>query len=596
MGQGAPRVTPSVQNLTSYVPSLGGIAVAIVGAFKKGPVGQWGLVSKDTDFLHQYSPDDTVAVGFDLAYYSALAALTGTNQLYVVRAVNGALGAGLMLTTNGAILLPYSIPIGYADPMYNLYDFGASATVRGNLAVYVAGAKIIPAVANGFYYNCTVAGTSGASPPTYPVTIGATVVDGSVTWTCEGTATGGSIGDVDLCLIFSANGGTWGNNITIQVANYATQPKIVKVPGAFSITVYKSGVLVEGPFICSTNPQALDGYGNNIFAETVLEGSAYIRAKVNTTLTAGTQPNQLVTAQALTGGSDGAAVGDTQLIAALSALNNSNDAKFSILIDGGWATPAFATAIDALCIARGDCRGILSTRYTDEISATYVTALLTYRDSTLNINDYNVALYSPHLKIQDRYNNRQIFVAPDGYMASVISQTAALFDIWVAPAGTSPQDMLPVIDVATRFTPGDMNSLYDDGINPIRFKRGSGISPWGQKTLLSQPSALDRQNVSLLLVAVIPPIVAALETFLFKANNTNTQTQVSAMITRFMKNVKARFGVYDFGVICNASNNTPQVVATKTLIASLYMSPTIDDEYINFNVVLLNPGVQISVG
>jgi hypothetical protein len=50
---------------------------------------------------------------------------------------------------------------------------------------YLVGDVIRPAItSNGFLYQCTVAGTSGSSAPTWPTTIGNTVGDGSVTWKC----------------------------------------------------------------------------------------------------------------------------------------------------------------------------------------------------------------------------------------------------------------------------------------------------------------------------------------------------------------------------------------------------------------------------
>ena len=46
--------------------------------------------------------------------------------------------------------------------------------------------RAVPTVKNGFFYEVTTAGTSGGTEPTWPTTIGGTVADGTVTWTCAG--------------------------------------------------------------------------------------------------------------------------------------------------------------------------------------------------------------------------------------------------------------------------------------------------------------------------------------------------------------------------------------------------------------------------
>jgi len=52
---------------------------------------------------------------------------------------------------------------------------------------YAVGNRVIPTVVNGYYYEVTAdAGSSSTPEPTWPIVIGATVVDGGITWTCSG--------------------------------------------------------------------------------------------------------------------------------------------------------------------------------------------------------------------------------------------------------------------------------------------------------------------------------------------------------------------------------------------------------------------------
>jgi hypothetical protein len=53
---------------------------------------------------------------------------------------------------------------------------------------YALNAVVAPTTPNGFNYVCTVAGTSAATQPVWPVTLGATATDGTVTWACVAPA------------------------------------------------------------------------------------------------------------------------------------------------------------------------------------------------------------------------------------------------------------------------------------------------------------------------------------------------------------------------------------------------------------------------
>ena len=399
----------------------------------------------------------------------------------------------------------------------------------------------------------------------------------------------------DLFLITGANQGSWANDIEIKLFTYANSPDVVKEPDAFQIQVYKqsTGETLE-VFTCSRDVNAKDGYGKNIYIEDVLLGSSYIRAIDNTSLVSTETIKEQTTFLTLTGALDGLSVTDTNMISALNTLNNKAEIPLTVIMDGGWATVAYQQAIDSLCQSRKDCVGILSTPYYTEDSSNYMTDIVTYRKTTLNLNSSYSALYSPHVKIRDRFNDRDIFVAPDGYAAAAISDTSSNYEIWFAPAGFK-RGMINVLDTKRRFTEGELDLLYDSGINPIKFSVGKGIAIWGQKTLSARPSALDRLNVRLLLITIEPALAAFLEDYLFEFNDDFTRLLIRTGMESYMDNIKSRKGVYDYKVVCDETNNTPADIDNNIMNVWLFVQPTKTAEFITLSVVITRTGFDLNL-
>lgn len=154
---------------------------------------------------------------------------------------------------------------------------------------------------------------------------------------------------------------------------------------------------------------------------------------------------------------------------------------------------------------------------------------------------------------------------------------------------------MQVLDCRRRFTSGEMDYLYDNGINPIRFAPGRGILIWGQKTLSARPSALDRLNVRLLLIVIEPAIAYALEDFMFEINDAGTRSIVTAMIQSYMNDIKGRRGVYDFRVVCDDTNNTPEDIDNYRMNVWLFVQPTKAVEEIPFKTIITRTGMSFEL-
>ena len=399
----------------------------------------------------------------------------------------------------------------------------------------------------------------------------------------------------EFILFYSTNPGLWGNQIGYKLITYQTNPDKVKEPGAFIVEVYKSSNLstpVE-TFTCSRNESHIDGYGRNIYVETVLEQSLYLRARDNVAFANTIYPKDQASVLLLGGGDDGSAVTDSHLITAIDSLSSKDSYPLTVLMDGGNASPAYQLELDTIASTRMDCVAILTVPYVDEASATYMTDIVDYRKTSLNLNSSYSALYTPHVKIYDRFNDRYLFVSPDGFAAGAISASASNYEIWYPPAGFK-RGLITVLETRRKFTTGQMDLLYDAQINPIRFTPGKGVAIWGQKTLQTRPSSLSALNVRLLLVVVEPAVASALEDFLFDLNDETTRLLASTKVDSYMDNIKARRGVSDYKVVCNSSNNSSADVDANRMNLDLYVKPIGAVEDIQYRTIITSSGVNLT--
>lgn len=444
---------------------------------------------------------------------------------------------------------------------------------------------VVRAIKDALYGGCVVVGTTSGNTST-PLNTG------------TDSPTEYSFTTGDAFLIYGANPGLWNNDISIKIITDAT---VVKIANAFIINVYKGTTLVES-HLCSRKQDAKDGYGNNIYIEDALEASNYIRAFDNVALDDDILPKAYTSAYlALNGGSDGSAVTDSENIAALNLLSNVNAYTVQLILNGGNTSAVFQKAIEALCqTRREETFGILTTPYTDEVSANYINDILDYRNIDLNLNTYTSALFTPHIKIYDRFTDKNIYVSPDGHIGGLMSQTIQNFGYHYPTAGYKRGIINNALDLSVRYTQddnagGEVDVLYDAGINPLIFNPGRGIVIYGNKTLWSTPSDLESISVSMLInLQIRPGLREFLKDYLFELNDDATRSILVAKIETYMDTLKAKRAVYDYYVLCNDENNSPQDVQDKRLNVWLYIKPTLPIEFIEQKLIITPNGLDFS--
>ena len=211
--------------------------------------------------------------------------------------------------------------------------------------------------------------------------------------------------------------------------------------------------------------------------------------------------------------------------------------------------------------------------------------------NTVKTLDTNyVGTYYPWVKILDRDTSRPVFVPPSVVIAGVISNTDAVAHEWFAPAGLNRGGLTSVTEAKTRLTHAERDELYEARINPIASFPGQGVVVFGQKTLQSKPSALDRINVRRLLIRLRKFIASTSRFLVFEQNTQALRNRFLNIVNPFLEQVQSNSGLSAFRVVMDDTNNTPDVVDRNQLVGQIFIQPTRTAEFIVLDFVVQPTG------
>ena len=355
----------------------------------------------------------------------------------------------------------------------------------------------------------------------------------------------------------------------------------------------------------STVEGRVDDEGVTTFADTIInQSSKYIRIALRQA-----QINQdIVVATALFqtfgGGVDnqGDTVEDAQIIQDLDLYENAEQIDVNIFIDANKSNTVKSYMND-ICESRMDSMAVLDcprnlvvnnggNETVDLISWRQGTG--TYVSDNLNINTSYSAVYSNWLEIFDKWNNRFRWVPAAGHVAGIFARTDDVTDPWFAPAGFQRAILSSVRRLGWNPTLGDRDLLYKNGLNPIVSFAGQGKVVFGQKTMLYRNSAFNRINVRRLFIILEKAIATAVKNFLFEPNDAVTRLLLVNMIDPFLRDVRARRGIFDFLIVCDTTNNTPERVDRNELWCDIYVKPTRAAEFIVLNFIATKTGASFT--
>jgi len=264
---------------------------------------------------------------------------------------------------------------------------------------------------------------------------------------------------------------------------------------------------------------------------------------------------------------------------AIGLLSNKDDFQFNVLSAPGLvyanANSDQANAIDgiiSLAETRGDCIAVVDlVNYESTITDTTVEAV--------SINSSYGASYWPWLQMRSA-TGQNVWCPAGTVIPGVYAFTDAAAAPWFAPAGLVRGGIPGVIQAERKLAKSDRDTLYAAKVNPIASFPGTGISVFGQKTLQTKASALDRVNVRRLLIALKKFIGDQARNLVFEQNTITTRNKFLATVNPYLESVVQRQGLYAYRVVMDESNNTPDTIDRNQLIGQIYIQPAKTIEFV----------------
>tara|TARA_R110000803_G_scaffold58111_5_gene116329 strand:- start:75 stop:2462 length:2388 start_codon:yes stop_codon:yes gene_type:complete len=210
------------------------------------------------------------------------------------------------------------------------------------------------------------------------------------------------------------------------------------------------------------------------------------------------------------------------------------------------------------------------------------------------LNSSYSTTYACWNKVYDAVLDDQTWVPFSGTAAELMANTDSNFQPWFAPAGFTRGRVGSVNDIVLYPKQKQRDQLYKISVNPVAFFPGDGFVVFGQKTLQAAPTAFDRINVRRLFLNLEKSTRDTVKYFIFEPNTLLTRTRIINTLTPIFENAKNTEGVYDYLIVCDERNNTPDVIDQNELVVDIYLKPVRAAEFILVNFYATRTGTDFN--
>ena len=637
--QVSPGVNVSEIDLTTIIPAVSTTTGAFAGHFKWGPVGLRVLVdSEDTLVKQFYQPNTNTAVDF----FTAANFLAYGNSLYTVRVINeaGTKSSNTARARNATSLSSntQNTIIKNEDDYEANYSSGISSV--GNWVAKYPGAIgnniRVSTCLTANAYESTVTGTSSFTNNSVTMTF----------TTATGISTKVVAGDIlvvgpDRQQLKVAS--VSGNVVTLQskyIGNTGTQATTTRrweyynyvpsAPGTSAEASRYGGNSDELHIVVVDAKGGITGTANTILEVfPSLSKAQYARGEDGTNIRYSTYINKnsrwvwwtshltginggkninsgfgwgagvqsLPLNAQLVNGRDGALPRSADYINSYNLFRSAESVDVALILGGASTSTVALHIINNITEYRKDCIAVFSPREADVVNnsgyaGSEVDDIITFRNL---LPSTSYAVIDSGWKYQyDKYNDVFRYVPCNGDVAGTMVRTDIDRDPWYSPAGFNRGQIKNVIKLAFNPNKSERDALYKAGINPITTFPGEGTILFGDKTMLTKPSAFDRINVRRLFIVLEKAISTAAKYTLFEFNDAFTRAQFKSLVEPFLRDVQGRRGITDFRVVCDETNNTGEVIDRNEFIGDIYIKPARSINFIQLNFVAVRTGVDFT--